>query len=69
MDEEIDPEYSRKMIDSLIKIQEDILKIPELSIKHIDDIKRLSQGLDVLRFQTNDAKIKLGLVDLMNSMN
>lgn len=69
MDEEIDPEYSRKMIDSLIKIQEDILKIPELSIKHIDDIKRLRQGLDVLRFQTNDAKIKLGLVDLMNSMN
>jgi hypothetical protein len=69
MDEEIDPEYSRKMIDSLIKIQEDILKIPELSIKHIDDIKRLSQGLDVLRFRTNDAKIKLGLVDLMNSMN
>jgi hypothetical protein len=51
MDEEIDPEYSRKMIDSLIKIQEDILKIPELSIKHIDDIKRLRQGLDVLRFQ------------------
>lgn len=69
MDEEIDPEYSRKMIDSLIKIQEDILKIPELSTKHIDDIKRLRQGLDVLRFQTNDAKIKLGLVDLMNSMN
>jgi hypothetical protein len=69
MDEEIDPEYSRKMIDSLIKIQEDILKIPELSIKHIDDIKRLRQGSDVLRFQTNDAKIKLVLVDLMNSMN
>jgi hypothetical protein len=69
MDEEIDPEYSRKMIDSLIKIQEDILKIPELSIKHIDDIKKLRQGLDVLRFQTNDVKIKLGLVDLMNSMN
>ena len=57
MDEEIDPEYSRKMIDSLIKIQEDILKIPELSIKHIDDIKRLRQGLDVLRFQTNDARL------------
>jgi hypothetical protein len=64
-----DPEYTRKMIYAFIKVQEDISKIPDLSIKQIDDIKKLRQGLDALRFQTNDAKIKLGLVDLMNSMN
>jgi hypothetical protein len=40
-----DSEYTRKMIHGFIKIQEDILKIP------------------------NDVKIKLGLVNFMNSMN
>jgi hypothetical protein len=64
-----DSEYTRKMIYAFIKVQEDISKIPDLSIKQIDDIKKLRQGLDALRFQTNDAKIKLELVDLMNSMN
>ncbi len=64
-----DSEYTRKMIQGFIKIQEDILKIPDLSIKQIDDIKKLRQGLDALSIQTNDVKIKLGLVDFMNSMN
>jgi hypothetical protein len=36
-------EYTRGMIQGLIKIQEDILKIPELSIKQKDDIKKLRQ--------------------------
>ena len=64
-----DSEYTRKMIQGFIKIQEDILKIPDLSIKQIDDIKKLRQELDALSIQTNDVKIKLGLVDFMNSMN
>jgi hypothetical protein len=64
-----DSEYTRKMIQGFIKIQEDILKIPDLSIKQIGDIKKLRQGLDALSIQTNDVKIKLGLVDFMNSMN
>jgi hypothetical protein len=64
-----DTKYARKMIQGFIKIQEDILKIPNLSIKQIDDIQKLRHGLDALSIQTNDAKIKLGLVDFMNSMN
>jgi hypothetical protein len=66
---DIDSEYTRKMIQGFIKIQEDILKIPDLSIKQIDDIKKLRHGLDALSIQMNDAKIKLGLIDFMNSMN
>ena len=50
-------------------MQEDILKIPDLSAKQIDDIKKLRQGLNALSLESNDAKIKLGLVDFMNSMN
>jgi hypothetical protein len=57
------------MIQGFIKIQEDILKIPDLSVKQIDDIKKISQGLDALSLHTNDAKIKLELVDFMNCMN
>jgi hypothetical protein len=64
-----DSEYTRKMIQGFIKIQEDILEIPDLSVKQIDDIKKLRQGLDTLNLQTNDTKIKLELVDFMNSMN
>ena len=57
------------MIQGFIKIEEDILKIPDLSIKQVDDIKKLRQGLDALNLQKNDAKVKLELVDFMNSMN
>jgi len=57
------------MIQGIIKIEEDILKTPDLSVKQIDDIKKLRQGLDALSLQTNNAKIKVGLVDFMNSMN
>jgi len=57
------------MIQGFIKIEEDILKIPDLSIKQVDDIKKLRQGLDALSLQKNDAKVKVELVDFMNSMN
>ncbi|TLX91320.1 MAG: hypothetical protein E6K97_02950 [Thaumarchaeota archaeon] len=69
MDVETDAEYTRKMIDGLIKIQDDILKIPNLSIKQKDDIDRLGEELDFLSLQTDDMKIKLALVDMMNRMN
>jgi hypothetical protein len=64
-----DSEYTRKMIQGFIKIQEGILEIPDLSVKQLDDIKKLRRGLDNLNLQTNDAKVKLELVDFMNSMN
>jgi hypothetical protein len=57
------------MIQGFIKIEEDILKIPDLSVKQIDVIKKLRRGLDALSLESNDAKIKDGLVDFMNSMN
>lgn len=38
-----------KMIQGFIKIQEDILKIPDLSAKQIHDIKKLRQALDDLK--------------------
>jgi len=62
-------EYTRKTIQGFIEMQEDILKIPDLSGKQIGDIQKLRQGLNALSLESNDAKIKLGLVDFMNSMN
>jgi hypothetical protein len=62
-------EYTRKTIQGFIEMQKDILKIPDLSGKQIGDIQRLKQGLNALSLESNDAKIKLGLVDFMNSMN
>jgi hypothetical protein len=62
-------EYTRKTIQGFIEMQEDILKIPDLSGKQIGDIQKLRQGLNDLSLESNDAKIKLGLVDFMNSMN
>ena len=62
-------EYTRKTIQGFIEMQEDILKIPDLSGKQIGDIQKLRQGLNALSLESNDAKIKLGLVDFMNSIN
>jgi len=62
-------EYTRKTIQGFIEMQEDILKIPDLSGNQIGDIQKLRQGLNALSLESNDAKIKLGLVDFMNSMN
>lgn len=64
-----DSEYPRKMIQGLIKIQEDILKIPDLSIKQKDDINKLRQQLDALSLQRGDAKVRLELIDMMNRLN
>lgn len=64
-----DSKYTRKMIQGLIKIQEDILKIPDLSIKQKDDINKLRQQLDVLSLQTDDAKVRLELIEMMNRLN
>ena len=64
-----DSKYTRKMIQGLIKIQEDILKIPDLSIKQKDDINKLRQQLDALSLQTDDAKVRLELIEMMNRLN
>ena len=61
-------EFTREMIQALIKIQEDIL-IPGLSNKQKHDIKELSQELDALILEKDDAKIKLQLIDIMNRLD
>jgi hypothetical protein len=61
-------EYTRGMIQGLIKIQEDILKNPDLSIEQKDDITKLRQQLDTLSLQTDDLKLKLELIDIMNRL-
>jgi hypothetical protein len=57
------------MIQALIKIQEDMLKIPGLSNKQKHDIKELSQELDALILEKDDTKIKLQLIDIMNRLD
>jgi hypothetical protein len=64
-----DSEYTRGMIQGLIKIQEDILKNPDLSIEQKDDIRKLRQQLDTLSLQTDDSKLKLELIDIMNRLD
>ena len=61
-------DFTREMIQALIKIQ-DILKIPGLSNKQKHDIKELSQELDALILEKDDAKIKLQLIDIMNRLD
>ena len=62
-------EYTKKMIQGFIKIEEDMLKIPGLSFQQVNDIKKLRQELDALSLQNNDAKVKGELIEFMNSMN
>jgi F0F1-type ATP synthase alpha subunit len=62
-------EFTREMIQALIKIQEDMLKIPGLSNKQKHDIKELSQELDALILEKDDTKIKLQLIDIMNRLD
>jgi hypothetical protein len=50
-------EYTRKTIQGFIEMQEDILKIPDLSGKQIGDIQKLRQGLNTLSLESNDAKL------------
>jgi len=66
---DINSEYARAMIRDFIKIQKDILKLPNLTIKQKVDINRLGHELGTLSSQADDAKIKTGLIDMMNRLN
>jgi len=62
-------EYTRELIQVLIKIHQDMLKIPGLPNKQKDDIGQLKGRLDALILQTNEANVKLQLADIMNRLN
>jgi len=62
-------ESTRELIQVLIKIHEDMLKIPGLPNKQKDDIRQLRGRLDDLILQTDEANVKLQLVDIMNRLN
>ena len=62
-------ESIRELIQALIKIHEDLLKIPGLPNKQKEDIRQLRGRLDALILQTDDANVKLQLVDIMNRLN
>ena len=57
------------MIQDLIKVQGDILRIPDLSIKQKNKIKRVREELHDLSLQKEDEKIKLELIDIMNRLS
>jgi len=69
MNLENDSGATSKMVQGLIKIQDDILKIPDLSSKQKNDIKKLQEELNILSFQTDEVKLKLALIDMMNRLN
>jgi hypothetical protein len=46
-----------------------MLKIPSLPNKQKDDIKKLRGQMDAFILQTDEAKIKLQLIDIMNRLN
>ena len=62
-------ESTRELIQVLIKIHEDILKIPGLPNKQKDDLRQLRGRLDALILQTDEANVKLQLVNIMNRLN
>lgn len=62
-------ESTRKIIQALINVQEDMLKIPGLSNKQKDDIINLRQELNALNLQTDESNFKLQLIDIMNRLN
>lgn len=66
---DINSEYARAMVRHFIKIQKDILGLPNLTIKQKEDLDRLGHELGTLSSQTNDDKIKTGLIDMMNRLN
>ena len=63
-----DSDYAREVIQCVMEIQDDILKIPELSSNQKHDIMKFRQRLDVLNLQTDDTNIKLALINVMNSI-
>ena len=66
---DINSEYARAMIRDFIKIQKDILGLPNLTTKQKDDINSLGHELGTLSSQADDDKIKTGLIDMMNRLN
>ena len=62
-------ESTRELIQALIKIHEDMLKIPGLPNKQKEDIRQLRGRLDALILQSDNANVKLQLVDIMNRLN
>ena len=59
----------RELIQALIKIHEEMLKIPGLPNKQKEDIRQLRGRLDALILQSNETNVKLQLVDIMNRLN
>ena len=62
-------ESIRELIQALIKIHEDMLKIPGLPNKQKEDIRQLRGRLDALILQSDETNVKLQLVDIMNRLN
>ena len=62
-------ESIRELIQALIKIHEDMLKIPGLPNKQKEDIRQLRERLDALILQTDKADVKPQLVEIMNRLN
>ena len=62
-------ESTRELIQALIKIHEDMLKIPGLPDKQKDDIRQVRGRLDALILQSHETNVKPQLVDVMNRLN
>ncbi|HEU5446884.1 MAG TPA: hypothetical protein VFU67_07060 [Nitrososphaeraceae archaeon] len=59
----------RELIQALIKIHEEMLKIPGLPNRQKDDIRQLRGRLDALILQSDETNVKPQLVDIMNRLN
>ena len=59
----------RELIQALIKIHEEMLKIPSLPNKQKEDIRQLRGRLDALILQSDETNVKPQLVDIMNRLN
>ena len=62
-------ESIRELIQALIKIHEDMLKIPDLPNKQKEEISQLRERLDALILQSDKADVKPQLVEIMNRLN
>ena len=62
-------ESIRELIQALIKIHEDMLKIPGLPNTQKEDIRQLRVRLDALILQSDKADVKPQLVEIMNRLN
>ena len=69
IDSTMDSDYARKMIKSMVHLQDDILQTLELSSKQKKDLMDLRRRLIDLNLQTEDLRIKSALIDVMNSLN